>query len=195
MSIERHPLTDLAEQLPAYARDLALNLNSLAEETTLNEVQKWGCFVASAHAGGVRPVIAATEAAARKAGLSQQIIDCAKSAAAISTMNNIYYRSTQLLSNGEYRTLPSKLRMSALASCSAPKADFELWSAAVSAIHGCGLCLDSHESELRRHGAPAAILQAALRIAAVMTAVSRVAVAEGCGEPQGYGEAPLTRVA
>ena len=58
------------------------------------------------------------------------------------------------------------------------KADFELWSLTVSAINGCGACLDSHEAELRKHGVSALAVQAALRIAAVVHAVSRVLAAE-----------------
>ena len=56
--------------------------------------------------------------------------------------------------------------------------DFELWSLAVSAVNGCGMCLDSHEAELKKHGVPADRIQAALRIAAVVNAVSRVLTGE-----------------
>ena len=59
------------------------------------------------------------------------------------------------------------------------KLDFELWSTAVSAINGCGMCLDSHEAELRKHGVSATQIQAALLIAAVVDAVSRVLQAQG----------------
>ena len=45
-------MDDLRAALPAYAKDLSLNLSSLAAETLLNDQQKWGCFVASAHAIG-----------------------------------------------------------------------------------------------------------------------------------------------
>ncbi|MDB5450655.1 MAG: alkylhydroperoxidase, AhpD family [Phenylobacterium sp.] len=47
-------LDTLRETLPAYAKDLSLNLSSLAGETTLTDEQKWGCFLASAHAEGQR---------------------------------------------------------------------------------------------------------------------------------------------
>jgi alkyl hydroperoxide reductase subunit D len=93
-------------------------------------------------------------------------------------MNNVYYRSLHLMHNGEYRTIPAKLRMNVLANPGAPKIDFELWSLAVSAINGCGACLDSHETELRKHGVSAVQVQAALRIGAVVNAVSRVVAAE-----------------
>lgn len=170
-------LDALRDLLPAYAKDLSLNLSSLAAETVLSDQQKWGAFLASAHAVGVAPVVRAIEAAA-DAHLTPEVKDAAKAAAAIMGMNNIYYRSLHLMKNHEYTTLPARLRMNVLANPGAPKLDFELWSTAVSAINGCGACLDAHEAELRKHGASAVQVQAALRIAAVVNAASRVVAAE-----------------
>jgi len=171
-------LDALRETLPAYAKDLSLNLSSLAAETLLTDQQKWGAFVASAHAVGVPAVVKAVEAAAGAAGLSDEAKTAAKAAAAIMGMNNVYYRSLHLLSNGEYKTLPAKLRMNVLANPGVEKVDFELWSTAVSAINGCGMCLDSHEAELKKHGVPNTSIQAALRIASVVNAVGRVIAGE-----------------
>jgi len=171
-------LDTLRETLPAYAKDLSLNLSSLANETTLNDQQKWGAFLASAHAVGQPGVVAAVAAAATAGGLSAQAADAAKAAAAIMAMNNVYYRAVHLLSNPEYRTLPARLRMNGLANPGVERADFELWCTAVSAVNGCGACLDSHEGELKKHGLTAPQIQAALRIAAVVNAVSRVVQAE-----------------
>ena len=171
-------LDALRESLPAYARDLSLNLSALAEESQLTGQQKWGAFVATAHAAGCGPVIRALEAAAREAGLSPDAMAAAKAAAAIMGMNNVYYRSLHLMRNQEYRTLPSRLRMTVIANPGAPKTDFEMWCAAVSAVNGCGMCLDSHEHELKKAGVPTASVQAVIRIAAVVNAVSRVIAAE-----------------
>ena len=175
-------LDALRETLPAYAKDLSLNLSSLAAETVLSDQQKWGAFVASAHAVGQRAVVRAAEAAAQAAGVSPEALTAAKAAAAIMGMNNVYYRSLHLLSNPEYRTLPARLRMNVLANPGVEKIDFELWCVAVSAINGCGMCLDSHEAELRKHGVGVQQVQAALRIAAVVNAVSRVLQAEAAAE-------------
>jgi alkyl hydroperoxide reductase subunit D len=171
-------LDALRETLPAYAKDLSLNLSSLASETVLSDQQKWGAFLASAYAVGVPAVVKAVEAAARDAGLSEEAATAAKAAAAIMGMNNVYYRSLHLLSNPEYRTLPARLRMNILANPGVEKVDFELWSTAVSAVNGCGMCLDSHEAELKKHGVPAQTIQTALRIAATVNAVSAVLRAE-----------------
>ncbi len=171
-------LDAMRERLPAYAKDLSLNLSSLASETVLSDTQKWGAFVASAYAVGQPDVVKAINAAAEAAGLSPEAAESAKAAAAIMGMNNVYYRALHLMKNAEYRTLPAKLRMNILANPGAPKAEFELWSLAVSAVNGCGMCLDSHEAELRQHGVTNVQVQAALRIAATVNAVSRVIAGE-----------------
>ncbi|HEX5262564.1 MAG TPA: carboxymuconolactone decarboxylase family protein [Phenylobacterium sp.] len=171
-------LDALRETLPAYAKDLSLNLSSLAAETLLSDQQKWGAFVASAYAAGAPAVVKAVETAASEAGLSDAALNAAKAAAAIMGMNNVYYRATHLLTNKEYATLPARLRMNVLANPGVEKADFELWSTAVSAVNGCGMCLDAHEAELKKHGVSAQQIQAALRTAAVINAVSQVLAGE-----------------
>jgi alkyl hydroperoxide reductase subunit D len=168
----------LRELLPSYAKDLSLNLSTLAAETVLSEQQKWGAFVASAYAVGQPDVVRQINTAAEAFGLSVEAATAARAAAAIMGMNNVYYRSLHLLSNHEYRTLPARLRMNILADPGVDKVDFELWSLAVSAINGCGMCLDSHEAELKKHGVSAPQIQTALRIAATVNAVSRVIAAE-----------------
>jgi alkyl hydroperoxide reductase subunit D len=168
-------IDSLRDALPAYAKDLSLNLSSLVSETTLSEQAKWGTLLASAYAIGQPQVVQAVEAAAN---LSPEARNGAKAAAAIMGMNNVYYRSLHLMHNAEYRTLPARLRMNILANPGVEKTDFELWSLAVSAINGCGMCLDSHEAELKKHAVPTANIQTALRIAAVVNAVSRVLAGE-----------------
>ena len=167
----------LRDLMPGYAKDISLNLGSLASETVLNDQQKWGCFLASAHAVGVAPVVRAIEAAAFQV-LSPEAMTAAKAAAAIMGMNNIYYRSLHLMKNQEYTTIPARLRMNVIANPGVEKLDFELWATAVSAINGCGGCLDAHEGTLRQHGVPATHVQAALRIGAVVHAASRIAASE-----------------
>ena len=167
----------LRDLMPAFAKDISLNLGSLASETVLNDQQKWGCFLASAHAIGVVPVVRAIEAQAATV-LSPEAMNAAKAAAAIMGMNNVYYRSLHLMKNHEYTTIPARLRMNVLANPGVDKMDFELWCTAVSAVNGCGGCLDAHERALRQHGVPATHVQAALRIAAVVHAASRIAASE-----------------
>lgn len=160
----------LRDLIPAYAKDISLNLSSLASETVLNDQQKWGCFLASAHAVGVAPVVRAVEAQAANV-LTPEAMNAAKAAAAIMGMNNVYYRFTHLVP-GTYGTMPAKLRMNIMAKPGVEKADFELWSLAVSAINGCGMCMESHEKVVLAHGISKDAVQAAVRIASVVHAVA-----------------------
>jgi alkyl hydroperoxide reductase subunit D len=166
MSIET-----LRDRLPEHARDLKLNLSSLAAEPTLTEQQRAGTFVASAIAARNAEVTAAI-LAEFGSKLSPEALFAAKAAAAIMAMNNIYYRFTHLVSAPDYKTMPARLRMNVMAKPGVEKADFELWSLAVSAINGCGMCVDSHERIVREAGLSAEAVQAAVRIAAVVHAVA-----------------------
>jgi alkyl hydroperoxide reductase subunit D len=175
-------LETLAASLPAYARDLARNLVSLEEETLLSEQQKWGCFVASAHALGVAPVVQAIEASAAAAGLSAEAGEAAKGAAAIMAQNNVYFSAVGVMANLDYRSFRTRLRMNIVQRPGVPRGDFDLWCVAVSAINGCADCLDDHEASARRAGVEPAEIQAALRIAAVVNGVSRVLAGEASAQ-------------
>ncbi|GGB68891.1 MULTISPECIES: carboxymuconolactone decarboxylase family protein [Henriciella] len=172
MSIET-----LKSALPDYAKDLKLNLGSLSNETILDDEQKYGCMLACAYAIGTGEIVKGI-AAETDGKLSEEATKAAKAAAAIMGMNNVYYRSIHLLSNETYRTLPARLRMNVIGAPGISKANFELFSMAVSAVNGCGMCLDAHEAELRKAGMTSEQIQASLRIASVINAVARVLEAE-----------------
>ena len=161
----------LKERLPDYARDLKLNLSSIATEPGLTEQQRWGAILAAALASRNAEVIAAVSADATPR-LSPEAFTAAKTAAAIMAMNNIYYRFLHLVAKEDYKTMPARLRMNALGKPGVDKVDFELWALAVSAINGCGMCLEAHEHEVRKGGLDTTAIQNAVRIAAVIHAVA-----------------------
>lgn len=168
-------LTDLRNQLPDYAKDLKLNLDSVLNEASAQgldakkiRVIALACAIASRHA----PLTRAMEEYANDM-LSPEELHGAKAAAAIMAMNNIYYRATHLIHNDEYGKLRAGLRMNVMANPGVDKLTFELASLAVSAINGCGACLDSHERVIRQHTGAEAV-QSALKIAAVVHAVAVV---------------------
>jgi lipoyl-dependent peroxiredoxin subunit D len=171
-------LDDLRARIPDFAKDIRLSLGSLASEPTLSEQQKWGCFLASAIAGAHPDVIATFEAEA-SARLTPEALNAVKSAASIMGMNNVYYRALHLMKNPEYISMRAGLRMNVIANPGVERADFELWCLAVSAVNGCGMCLDSHEAELKKHGVPALSIQTAIRIAAVTAAACAALRAAG----------------
>lgn len=171
-------LTELARTIPDYAKDLRLNIGSLLGETILNDQRKYGLLVACAHATGQRPLIEAAEAEAAPK-LSAEAMTAAKAAAAIMAMNNVYYRFTHLAGNKDYAKMPARLRMNVIGAPGIEKVDFELFSLAVSAINGCGMCIDAHERVLAQHDTSPEIIQAAVRLASVIQGVAATLRAVG----------------
>jgi lipoyl-dependent peroxiredoxin subunit D len=166
-------LKSFAETLPDYAKDLRLNLGSLLSDQMLGDQRKYGLILACAHGTGYKPIVAAAEVEA-EGKLSPEAADAARAAAAVMAMNNVYYRFVHLASNPEYATLPARLRMNVIGAPGIEKEDFELFSLAVSAMNGCGMCVDSHERVLQQHKVKAETIQTAVRIAAVLKAIATV---------------------
>ena len=182
-------LETIKSRLPDYAKDLRLNLDSvLSESGAPGLAAKQIAIVAlsSAIASRYADLTSAIAAEAAKV-LTASELDAARAAAAIMAMNNIYYRFTHLVEEREYETMRASLRMNVMANPGASKIDFELASLAVSAVNGCGACLDSHEATLREHAVDPLKIQAALRIAAVVNATGRVLAAEATDRPQFSG--------
>ncbi|GAA2751027.1 carboxymuconolactone decarboxylase family protein [Kitasatospora cinereorecta] len=170
-------LDELKAALPEYAKDLKLNLGSVIGNSDLPEQQLWGTVLACAMATRSAAVLRELEPEA-KANLKPEAYEAAKGAAAIMAMNNVYYRTLHLLSDKEYGSMRAGLRMNIIGNPGVDKADFELWCFAVSAINGCGQCLDSHEAVLRKAGVDREVIQASVKIAAVVQAVAAVLDAE-----------------
>jgi len=166
-------LKQFAESLPDYAKDIRLNLGSILSDQLMPEERKLALLLSCAHGSAYKPLVAAAEAEA--AGkLSDVQANAARGAAAVMAMNNVYYRFVHLVANPEYGKMPARLRMNFIAAHGVPKDEFELMSLAVSAMNGCGMCIDSHERILLEHGVKPEAIQAAVRIAAVVKALATV---------------------
>lgn len=164
-------LDALKEALPDYAKDTRLNLSSVITTSKLPEQQLWGTVVATALASRSAKVIQELVEEA-KGHLTDEALTAAKAAASVMAMNNIYYRTMHLIGDEEYANLPARLRMQVIGNPGVDKTDFELWCLAVSAVNGCGRCLESHEKVLRGAGLSREPIQEAVRIAAVVHAVA-----------------------
>lgn len=167
-------LEQIKGSLPDYAKDLRLNLDSVLSESGapgLTAKQVAIIALTSAIASRYAPLTAAI--VQHTAGtLSEAEANGARTAAAIMAMNNIYYRFTHLVGNPEYATMRAGLRMNVMSNPGCEKIDFELASLAASAINGCGMCMESHEKTLQKHGVAPQAIQSAARIAAVVHAVA-----------------------
>ncbi|GAA3519296.1 carboxymuconolactone decarboxylase family protein [Dietzia aurantiaca] len=166
MSIE-----NLKSGLPEFAKDLKLNLSSLARSTELNEQQLWGTFLATAAA--TRSATVLSEIADEARGhLSDEAFNAALGAASIMAMNNVSYRAKEFLGE-EYTQVRMGLRMNIIANPGVEKADFELWSMAVSTINGCENCTAAHDAVIRKEGLTKEQAWEAVKVAATVAGVAQ----------------------
>lgn len=160
-----------------YAKDIKLNLGSVlteegAPDLTLQQIHS--IALASAYATKNQEVIAAIQEEVQTLG--EAGVNAAKAAATIMAMNNVYYRFTHLVSDKEFSKMPAKLRMNVIGNPGIEKRDFELMSLAVSAINGCGTCVDAHVHEVLKAGITKQGIQSCVRIASVVNAAAQAVV-------------------
>ena len=74
--------------------------------------------------------------------------------------------------------MPATLRMNIIGDPGVDKVTFELMSLAVSAINGCGMCIDSHVGEVTKGGVSRQGVQSCIRIAAVLSAAAQALAIE-----------------
>ena len=168
-------LQELIEELPSFAVDIKLNAKNLLSSTILSKKQVMIIFVASAFASRNKNLLEATLEMAQE-DLTEAEITGAKIASTLMSMTNIYYRFTHLVENEEYSKMPAGLRMNSMSPSKhgLDQIDFELASTAVSALNGCGMCMDSHEKNLKKHGVEASKVQEAVKIASIVNALSAI---------------------
>lgn len=163
-------LKTLRSSLGDYAKDTKLNIGAVLSEEgapDLSMNQIYQIALASAYATQNDQIVAAIIKEASGV-LSDQEIQAAKAATTIMAMNNVYYRFLHLIEDKSFSRLPAKLRMNVIGQPSVPKVDFELMCLAVSAINGCGMCIDAHVKELQKAGKSDLGIQSCIRISSVV---------------------------
>ena len=179
----------LRDALPEAARDVKLNLQAVLQPGSLSPAQRWGVAVASAIAArhaGLREALVADA----RAEVGEEVLEDARAAAVLMAMNNVYYRFRHMVGKPSYAEKPARLRMNRLVKPLTPKADFELVCLAVSAIHGCEACVQSHEKVVIEGGLGEDQVNDAIRIAATVHAAAvALEMEEGRVPARGPGEA------
>ena len=168
-------VSDLKEKIGDFAKDVRLNLSKVlsAEGAPgLNDSQIFGTALACAYATRDKEL---AQAIIDEAGekLDARHIEAAKAATSIMAMNNVYYRFSHLSEDKEFGAMPAALRMQILANHGIDKVEFELYALGVSAINGCGMCMDSHVKAVMHGGLSKQGAQSAVRIASVINSVAQ----------------------
>lgn len=173
-------IQEFRDSMPEYAKDVKLNLGRVLTASGtdgLSQSQIYAVALASAYATK-HPKVISVIASEVASSLSEAEVTAAKGAATLMAMNNVYYRFVHLASDPEFGKLPAQLRMNFMASPGVEKVNFELMSLAVSAINGCGMCIDSHVHEVMKAGISRSGVQTTIRVASVVNSAAQVASIE-----------------
>ena len=164
-------IDQLKEAIPDYAKDTRLNIDAVLKRSTLDPVEAECVALAATFATGNTKLWT---------WIQSQISDTVESTAAVTaaslmSMNNVWYPYVEMTEDPALKGLPAQLRMNAIASNGGTnKVRFESYSLAASIVGKCHFCVRAHYDTLKKEGYSVEQLRDIGRIAAVMTAASRV---------------------
>lgn len=157
-----------------YLADLKINFkNSFESEfLTKKEIAVLGVAL-SVNAGNtiLRTFFAAN---AQQEGASAEEIAEAVGCASLLSANNVFYRFRHFVNKEKYNEIPARIKMNIMGRPVGGKEFFELMSLAVSAVNGCEMCVKAHEASLIELGAREERIFEAVRLASVITSVSKI---------------------
>ena len=163
----------LKESLPDYAKDTKLNLDTVIKRSKLDPLEAQCVALAASFATGNSKLwIWMSQQIAHPGDLE---VNAAITAASLMAMNNVWYPYVEMAGDEQLTGLPAQLRMNAIATHGGTtKARFEAYSLAASIVGKCHFCVKAHYDTLKQEGYTVEQLRDIGRIAAVMTAVSKV---------------------
>ena len=161
----------LKEGLPDYAKDTRLNIDAVVKRSTLAAEEAEAVALASVFATGNTKLWTWMQSQIA----DQQEAEAAITAASLMAMNNVWYPYVEMVDDANLAGLPAQLRMNAIATHGGTtRGRFEAYSLAASIVGKCHFCVKAHYDTLKTEGYTVEQLRDIGRIAAVMTAVSRV---------------------
>ena len=161
----------LKENIPDYAKDTRLNIDSVIKRSTLEADVAESCALAAAFATGNTKLW--TWIQSQIANQTESV--AAVTAASLMSMNNTWYPYVEMANDPQLKGLPAQLRMNAIASHGGTtKANFEAFSLAASIVGKCEFCVKAHYDGLKTLGYTVEQLRDIGRIAAVMNSVAKV---------------------
>jgi lipoyl-dependent peroxiredoxin subunit D len=166
-------LNAIKEQIPDYAKDIRLNIDSVIARSSLVPEDALGVALASAFAAKCKPLVEAF-----KANTPAAEAHAALTAAALMGMNNAWYPFVEMADDEDLKTQRAELRMNAYASSGGvEKKKFEAYALAASIVGKCHFCVSSHYALLKKEGLTTQQLRDIGRIAAVINAAALVLAA------------------
>lgn len=157
-----------------YLRDLKLNLTSTLTSEHLS-TKECALIGLSAAINNNNKVLTQyfTRYAEEQGATAAETAEAAGCASLLAS-NNVFYRFRHFTQKEKYSQIPARIRMQIMMKPVIGKEFFELMSLAISAINGCEMCVNAHESSLIKMGTTEERIFDAVRIASLVTATGKI---------------------
>jgi len=168
------PLDLLEEGKSRYLADLKINFKNSLESEFLSK-KEIALLGISISVNGNNAVLRNffTQFASEQKATAEEIAEAVACASLLSA-NNVFYRFRHFMNKEKYNEIPARIKMNIMGRPVNGKEFFELISLAVSAVNGCEMCVKAHESSLIELGSKEERIFESVRLAAVITSLSKV---------------------
>lgn len=167
-------VANIKESIPDHSKDIKLNIDAVINRSGLDLVDAHACALAAAIASGNGELAFEIQMNGPLMGAEER--EAAKTAASLMGQNNIWYPFVEMAGDEGMKGLPAGLRMNAYATHGGvSKKKFEMYSLAASIVGKCHFCVKAHYDTLKKEGMTTQELMSVGRIAAVVTAIGKVA--------------------
>ncbi len=178
LHIEQHEslsLTALANTDSRYLRDLKLNVSTVLKSKNLSKKEAYLLSLAVAVNEKSNVLIKAFESLSKQEEATDEEIAEIHACTSLMNTNNIFYRFRHYMPENEYYgKTPAGFRMGIMMNPVLGKEFFELVSLAVSALNNCEMCIRSHETSVKQHGASEARIYDAIRLVSIIKSLNTV---------------------
>jgi alkyl hydroperoxide reductase subunit D len=164
----------LEEGKSRYVADLKVNFKNSLESEFLTKKEILLLGVALAVNGKNALLREFFKKNAQSENASAEEIAEATGCASLLSANNVFYQFRHFMNKEKYNEIPARIKMNIMGRPVTGKEVFELMSLAVSAVNGCEMCVRSHEKSLIELGSKEERIFEAVRLAAVITSVSKI---------------------
>ena len=168
-------VTNIKESIPDHSKDIKLNIDAVINRSGLDLIDAHACALAAAIAAGNGELAFEIQMNGPLMGAEER--EAAKTAASLMGQNNVWYPFVEMAGDEGMKGLPAGLRMNAYATHGGvSKKKFEMYSLAASIVGKCHFCVKAHYDTLKKEGMTTQELMSVGRIAAVVTAIGKVAL-------------------
>ena len=167
-------VANIKESIPDHSKDIKLNIDAVINRSGLDLVDAHACALAAAIASGNGELAFEIQMNGPLMGAEER--EAAKTAASLMGQNNVWYPFVEMAGDEGMKGLPAGLRMNAYATHGGvSKKKFEMYSLAASIVGKCHFCVKAHYDTLKKEGMTTQELMSVGRIAAVVTAIGKIA--------------------